>query len=149
MDETGAYFTEWSKPKTPIQYSIFILNFYYFNVSCWMSLWFHLIWNSLGSLDLGFLTLGSKSFQPLFLQIIFLALSLSLFFSCNSSNINVIPFTVSSNVQERVSLFCKFFFHFAALPGWALLLYLPTYWFIFLTHPLYYLNLLMYFSLNL
>lgn len=51
----------------------------------------------------------------------------SLFFFWNPSNINVIPFAISSNVQGSVSLFCMFFFHFAALPGLALLLYLPTY----------------------
>lgn len=77
-----------------------------------MSLWFHLIWNSLASLDLSFLTLSSRSFQPIFLQIIFLALSLSLFFFCSPSNINVIPFAVFSNVQGKVSLFCRFFFSF-------------------------------------
>lgn len=77
-----------------------------------MSLWFHLIWNSLPSLGLSFLTLSSKSFQPIFLQIIFLALSLSLFFFCSTSNINAIPFAVSSNAQGKLSLFCKFFFLF-------------------------------------
>ena len=75
-----------------------------------MSLWFHLVWNSLASLDLSFLTLSSRSFQPIFLQIIFLAPSLSLFFFCSPSNINAIPFAVSSNVQGKVCLFCKFFF---------------------------------------